>query len=311
MVLGVDITSSWLPVVSILIGLTATILAVLISLRSTRETRENFELTSKMLLEVNRLGRVDSSGDSLTRELAARMAEESRPIIVNIRNDTRRSDTEMQDDFGADSGELLREIAHGLNTPLSQVEAAAISLTASLAGPRTSTDVEADLKSLGRIKTSVEVCKAYIAAYREVGHVAGTTKDGISESLEFAVRAAVQIYGANDARVDLPPSLQGYSNTFVLATLLPLIENAFDESSGPIQVQYSVEDDQHVIRVTNDSQKSAIHDEIYDSGFSTKPDHQGLGLSSVKRLVATRGGSVSHRLSPGKITFTVLLPRGE
>jgi sensor histidine kinase regulating citrate/malate metabolism len=48
--------------------------------------------------------------------------------------------------------------------------------------------------------------------------------------------------------------------------------------------------------------------EIYDEGFTTKNNHDGLGFSIVKHLLTSQAGSsITHKIDGKTITFTITL----
>ena len=151
-----------------------------------------------------------------------------------------------------------------------------------------------------------------MAAYSEAADVSAATLS--PASLSKAVIEAAQVLGASPdkVKVRLPERLQGYSNTFVLALLLPLIENALDAVPENKRVVAFAEDREAEFRIVVRnalSSESGFGVEVYEPGYTSKESHDGLGLAAVRRLLATRSGSLSHEFDDGDVRFIVSLPK--
>lgn len=94
-----------------------------------------------------------------------------------------------------------------------------------------------------------------------------------------------------------------------------LIQNAIDEvemsdeNASPIEVEMKNERDTLVIVVSN---KANITEEqlkkIFQSGYSTKSSHEGLGLPTVKKIVSKYNGVVYPEMTGNCIRFIVSIP---
>jgi K+-sensing histidine kinase KdpD len=245
-------------------------------------------------------------------ELLQRLGEPRQTVYVEAaRARERSSEPRSPGRVGDDCGALIREISHSLNTPLSLIEATVI-------GYEKPGEMPAD--GLRRIKSSVEVCKAFLVSFRSLINVAESAADWNANSLREALEAAAAVYlGAMDkqdvvASVEIDDEVEGYSNSFVLATLLPLIENAVEAAPAGAEIivraDRSVASEGTVITVVNASDGRTFGDEIYGAGYTTKDGHEGLGLTVVKRLVGTvPGAKLECSRSGDSVTFAVFLPR--
>ncbi|MEU7934307.1 ATP-binding protein [Micromonospora echinofusca] len=204
------------------------------------------------------------------------------------------------------SGSLVRELAHSLNTPLLSIEALALTARATQgASPETDATLDA-----------VNVCKSFIMAFQELTSVVEGANGWAPESLKSSVEGAFKVYSRQSnnsvvGSISLPDSVRGYSNNFLVALLLPLLENAIEASppGGVVTLDWA-ESDSLVFRVKNHFEGAAPGMEVYADGHSTKSGHQGIGLSTVSRLVKTyRNGSVVHKVTGDSIQFTITLPR--
>lgn len=97
-----------------------------------------------------------------------------------------------------------------------------------------------------------------------------------------------------------------------------LLQNALDETSQHTDRSYGIHltilkrGEFCVIHVTNAFRGEVnageyIHD-IYRQGYTTKPGHDGVGLSSVKLLLSRYNGVIYTRIEDGTIRFTVKIP---
>ena len=142
---------------------------------------------------------------------------------------------------------------------------------------------------------------------------------GLPNSLQEALHSAGEVYSARIGKspklnVDLPASIDGYSNNYVAALLLPILENAI-ESSKPgtsVNVEFREGPDQINLTVVNEPEEEPGGDEIYELGHTTKQGHDGTGLSSVRYLLnGHRGSAVRHEYVSPHATFSISLPRRE
>jgi K+-sensing histidine kinase KdpD len=212
---------------------------------------------------------------------------------------------------------FIRELAHSLNTPLSQIEAAALLLQEDL---KQENSANADSRSsASRIYQSAEICKAFLSGFMQITKVASQTSRWNPKSLEESLTAATELYAEtsnpqvkSSVRINAEPV--GYPTSYTLAVALPLLENAF-EAARPgttVIVEITAERNEYRINVTSASDKIPEGDSMYESGFTTKTNHQGLGLSVVRRLLsAYQGATITHTIEGDKISFHVSLPRGQ
>ncbi|MBX9575836.1 MAG: HAMP domain-containing histidine kinase [Caulobacteraceae bacterium] len=202
---------------------------------------------------------------------------------------------------------VAREIAHALLTPLARIDA--ISRKA-----KGTSGYARELESVG---VAVRICFNYLNAFRNVSH--SDTPSDQSAPFTTALERAATIYveqAAKDVKVRTvgTPSVTGIADYFVMASVLPLIENAIDASQAGDEVVIDVsEDPGHIfVDVTNNIYAKFPGKKAFELGYTTKSghgSHEGLGLGIVKSLVSSVGGEVSFETKAGKITFSVRLPR--
>lgn len=142
--------------------------------------------------------------------------------------------------------------------------------------------VYGDLQRVGRaLKTAVPAINALIAA-----KMADCEEKGIQFKAEITSRW--------DGL-----SVPGWEMCRVLGNL---IDNAVEAlgPSGPRSLTVSLSENvrEHVFSVENDGRKipEDLREKIFETGFSTKGEGRGMGLSTVRRIVHEAGGDI--RLDP-------------
>lgn len=205
--------------------------------------------------------------------------------------------------------QLIQEIAHSLNTPLSRIEALAEILATSFELDNKNS------KTINSIKSSVDLCKAFILAYRQMILVTGYSGGWEPKSIKESILSACEIYSESvkanlEIKVEAPDQIKGYSNNYIVALLLPLIENAAEAAKPEteLDIEFHQENRHTIIRITNTTETLPSGKEIFDAEFSTKKEHQGFGLSIAKSLLeSTEGASIDYVINGDKITFELKL----
>lgn len=208
---------------------------------------------------------------------------------------------------------LIRELSHTLNTPLSQIEAKALTIKS-----QQSTSPELS-KSIDSILTSINLCKATLSGYRELILVIDSSSAGSPASLAQIIESAANFYSDSNQKsiifnIDLPQQVEGYSNNWLTTLILPLLENAVEASppASEITIQGRSNNGSYLFEITNLTTSHPPLDEMYGNGFTNKKEpHSGTGLTIVQHLLtAHRGASINHKYENNKITFRISLPFG-
>lgn len=199
---------------------------------------------------------------------------------------------------------LVRQLSHSLGTPLSRIKADALAL-------RDASDTPAESD---RIIAAVDLSQAYLESFRRLATL--EERKGILDDKNLAqeVSQLLNVYRANEASgpqvsVDLPKNIPGYQNTFLLAVMAPLLENAVEAcpSEGEIVVDHEL-NSHHTIRVSNTDNGEPIPDDPVLEGCSSKSDHDGLGLSVARTLLHSRGmGGFDIKQQHGKVIVSFSL----
>lgn len=257
------------------------------------------DLPNKTSIEVSR---------RLSRQIDEILNENLKEHSLQLTNKIARYQTNENNNF-LNNKQLIREIAHSLNTPLSRIEASSEIILTSLKLD------DKNLKTLKSIKSSVDLCKAFISAYRQMILVTGYSGGWEPKSINNSIISACELYSeSNDVNlkinVELPNTIKGYSNNYIVALLLPLIENA-TEAAKPyteIKINFDNVDRFNVIQITNTAANLPSDKKIFDAEFSTKDGHQGLGLSTVKSLLESlEDASIGYNTNADTVTFEIKL----
>lgn len=208
------------------------------------------------------------------------------------------------------SDDVLRDIAHSLNTPISQIESVAAT---------EASDLQQASASLRRVGAALDVIKAFMSAFRALDDVATSAVSWQPSTLGAALRSASDVYraAADNPRIaihiDVPDQVAGFDNTFVLAALLPLLENAIDasvdgEDENKVTITTTSSDGETAITISNPVGEPPPLDDMFTVGFTTKDGHEGRGLHVSQRLVSSRAGCrLTNSYENGAIEFSLLL----
>jgi signal transduction histidine kinase len=265
-----------------------------------KEDRYNPKLQEELLFRLHKL-----------EDILSTLHVEPQDKDLSLRLDSILSAvTQSQEKPSGSAEQLIRELSHSLNTPLSQIEVSASIALSTIDGQ------DELAKSIRSILDSVEVCKAFLGAFRELV-ISGSAAVWNPKSIEVAVVSASKVYADSinkkiTLEVDLPETIEGYSNNYITALVLPILENAIESNKQGmgVTVNFLQEGDKNQILVINEPQNEPGDDEIYEQGFTTKEDHEGTGLTSVRHLLsAYRGASLEHNFKTQLATFTITFPR--
>jgi signal transduction histidine kinase len=167
-----------------------------------------------------------------------------------------------------------------------------------------------------KAKSAVGICYAYLSAYRNMVNVAGRTSYWSPDSLRAALSESTSLYCDNLEKdvtvcVDSADSFAQIANVYVLAILLPLLENAAEacESGDKIHIVIENHDESFSAKISNPIHGPFPGGEVLQTGFTTKAAHEGLGLSIVQNLLAyTSGASLGWELNDDILTFIITIP---
>ena len=212
-----------------------------------------------------------------------------------------------QDNWGKQSndesvyGQYIRELFHSLMTPISQIE-----ISTDIVKERIDKSDKVSLESLDAIDKGVKLLYAFLFAYRQVVFAGYASNSEDKLTINEGIDSAKIVYESNLSKKvslqksNVPNEIKGLSNNFVLAILLPLLENAVYATNvgQEISIEYKKKDNDHIFTIQNPVNKPIIIDNLYKDGFSSKTEngkpHIGIGLSAVRALIEKKMGSSLH-----------------
>ena len=211
-------------------------------------------------------------------------------------------------------GRLATDIAHEIVNPLTTVSLYAEHLRQR---PRD----EADAQKLQRIGESADRILKF--ARELLGYARPTREPAepvpLDDVIEQAAKFCREAIDASKARLELrlarPAVVVRGHRQKLTQVFVNLLTNAAQAVApgGHIAVSTKLFEGMGEVRIEDDGpgMPPGVRDRLFEPFFSTKPEGQGsgLGLSIVRGIVESAGGSIAVRSAPGEGTaFTVRLP---
>jgi signal transduction histidine kinase len=188
---------------------------------------------------------------------------------------------------------LTDEIAHELRTPLAVVLAEA-DLARRTASGATREGLDAIHAAAVRMRDSVDTMLTVARA-----HARGSEGATVGELM---------------STLGLPPTayddvVLAAPSSPLVASVLPLLDNAERHGSGPTRVEVTRAGRTVVITVLDDGPGVSVGDveAVFEPGHTTRADGSGLGLALARRMARTAGADLVARPGPGG-RFEVRVP---
>ncbi len=195
---------------------------------------------------------------------------------------------------------LVRELTHFIATPLATIE----SICDIVQNVSTTNDKEKLNQYITRIKSAVIICKGILQTYREIFLCSISPEDS---SLRNLIKDSFDVYkgGKNvSIKIEVNDKYDGISNYYILSTILPVLANAVRASKENSEIEVIELDG--VIRITNTYLGDIEIANLEQEGFSTKENHKGMGLFTVRHLLASRKtGPLKIYKKEDKIVFDI------
>ncbi|WP_310727533.1 GHKL domain-containing protein [Streptomyces sp. N2A] len=251
-----------------------------------------------------------SLATDFSREVSDFISKETREAVRDSLGPITRGWGAGQRGSLSENHSLLGELAHSLKTPLAHIEVTA-------RGWVKSSSTASEVEEIHDVLSSVELCKASLAAFRELGSVASVADSWSPSSLRESTQGAISVYSARTGKHltvenDLPESIPEYSNSYLLAVALPLLENAIEASPNgePLRLSFDREAGNRVaISIENTVDVPVDKEKLYTAGMTSKPGHDGLGVATVEDLIkAYENAELSDHSYDGRFVMTVYLP---
>lgn len=288
------------------------VIALALRLGALRQSIDNLRLRheEQERLVPQGLGRLESQADEI-RGAVATLASSVSDLHAGLASSSLSSNYRSSDNlFSADA--ILADLSHALKSPLLTVKTAADKVLRSMGSDHN-----------GRAREGLADIQF---AARECSHALATFQQLVDSSLDADQRfptlgdAVAYIHGSanrleqrNTSLVEsVPPEVFGFSQSFFIVLLRPLIENAVEASpdNGSIGVTVVDADAVVTIQVTNSVAHPVDEADLNNRGSSAKGgNHKGLGLSVARRLVVMRDGNLAVAVQGDCVTVDVRLPR--
>ena len=211
---------------------------------------------------------------------------------------------------------IIREISHSVNTPLAQIELTLRGIAEAINDPKM-------IEALGRSEQSVQLCRAVLAAYRDITAIAAVAAQWDIHDLQRALRSVIEVYIAQgskssddiDIEIDTPSAVPGYSNYMIVSLLLPLLQNAIEAAPPMTQIRcWTIWNrNYYSFYISNAMRVHPDLSKLSTPNYTSKRGaHEGLGLSSVRTLLARQahlGASLEFEIADNLFIATVRLPR--
>ncbi|MBF6327173.1 sensor histidine kinase [Nocardia transvalensis] len=173
------------------------------------------------------------------------------------------------------------------------------------------------LVELGRPREAVEFATAELRLSQAlIDRLTGAVQEPALAALllgkvDQALERGVELTVAEDTALDSTAPLSAHEMVTLVGNL---VDNALDAvAQSPdawVEVTVRQDDSQLYLRVADSG--AGMSEEVFtramERGYSTKTDHQGLGLALVRRLVARYGGTLHAERTP-EAAVVVRIPR--
>lgn len=207
--------------------------------------------------------------------------------------------------------ELVSNIKHSITTPLSQIQT-----NCELLKAKNNSEVQEE--KIKRIEDAVRVCLSIIHSYVEASNTISLPafldiRNGIKAYFNMLVGERYQHGLHLILNNNVPNTFEGYSGNYVYALIIPLLQNAIAASpeGGNIKIECEDYAGEYKIHITNDCcQNLPDLQQLNKPGFSSKNNHEGIGLQTVRNLLSlVKTGSLSFEIIDNTVKATIQLKK--
>lgn len=197
---------------------------------------------------------------------------------------------------------LVRELTHFIATPLATIETTCDLIQGLLTSKNNNRDKINQY--IIRVRSSVNICKGILQTYREIFLCSVSSDNSLLKDL---IKESFEVYrgGKNvSIHIDVQDKYDGISNYYILSTILPILANAVRASKENNVIE--VIESKGIIKISNTYSEDIEISNLEKEGFSTKENHRGMGLFTVRHLLASRkAGKLVFYKKENKIFFEI------
>lgn len=229
-------------------------------------------------------------------------------ILGELRKINQKMSSSAQQYMPFSFSDLTSNIKHTLTTPLSQIQ-----INCEVLKPKLQ---EEDLDKVKRIDNYSKICLSIINAYVEATTVSSLPSFmGLNAALlEYTKMICAQNNLENvSLRIDkLPELIEGYSSNYIFALIIPLVQNALVAAPKDTEVliSYIGKVEGFICLEISNYSKNEVPtvEQLNTTGFSSKRNHIGIGIQSVRNLLSlVKGSSLTFQVKSNEIKVTIKL----
>lgn len=205
-------------------------------------------------------------------------------------------------DINDDQDVLVRELSHFMATPLATIDASIKNLLVTV-----KTKNEDKLhENASRITSAVAICTGILSTYREIFAHGSAVNGG---NLITMINSSFEIFNVKEGKklklqLHVKEKYDGISNYYVLSTVLPILSNAVTASRPDTTVE--VKEKNGIISISNTYEGNIDINNFDIDGYSSKEGHRGMGLFTVRHLLARRKlGTLTYSIQGNRVIFEI------
>lgn len=276
---------------------------------SEKFSMQNEYMMSRMEHLFNQLNRINittmSVGDKKNDKLYRPMLDSLQSLSAKV-DALLASQNDTKDVLASNTSNILliKEITHFIATPLASIESNCNLLMDTFNS--NSKKNEQNLIWVKRILTAVAMLKGILETYREIYL---STKSDDTCGLKELVNASFDIYMERDKKklklnTNIRDSYMSCSNYYMMSLIMPLLSNAVTASKDSSTIE--IIESNGMLRISNTYLKDVDITLFEKDGYSSNPDHYGLGLYTVRHLLASRKlGKMKCQKENNRIIFEI------
>lgn len=270
--------------------------------RSLRTITESIEQVKLQSLLMKYPGGNDNKVDAKIANVLAKMSEDVRIIKSHARQFN-------VPEITVDESTLVREISHFMATPLATIDASFKTLTAY--APKGKDKAKWDELS-DRVFSSITMCNGIIATYRSI--FADESYDD-NKKLSALIQSSFNVYKKEEKKdlklvLKVNDTHQNIRNYYIISLILPILSNAVAAAKPNTSIE--VTENKGKIKITNTYEGTIDLTNFEKEGFSSKNNHRGMGLYTVRHLLSRRElGELNYYLEGKRIVFEIPIQKIE